>query len=212
MKNETLKKLKKGQRIMFPVSELIHPDYNPRTISKEAMIGLKASIDRFGIVQEIVINKRNGHIVGGNQRVDAAIEKGFKEVPIFVVDLPESEEKVLNITLNNPAIQGDFDYLKLEPLLLELREGLGDLVLEELKLDTLTPDLTMPEDEYKGMPNYESNSLGAYKQIIVSFQNDEDIKEFSKLIKQNITLKTKSIWYPKVEKESTKDISYQDAE
>jgi len=37
------------------------------------------------------------------------------------------------------------------------------------------------------------------QQIIVSFATREDVKDFAKLIKQNLTHKSNSIWFPKVE-------------
>ena len=123
----------------FKIKDLIPAPYNPRTISDSALSGLRASIKRFGYVDPIIRNS-NGHIIGGHQRIKALLAEGYDpdtEIEVVLVDIPEIEEKALNIALNNPAIQGDFDYLKLEPLLLELREGLGDLVLEELKLDEL---------------------------------------------------------------------------
>jgi len=125
----------------FKIKDLIPAPYNPRTISDSALSGLRASIKRFGYVDPIIRNS-NGHIIGGHQRIKALLAEGYDpdtEIEVVLVDIPEIEEKALNIALNNPAIQGDFDYLKLEPLLLELREGLGDLVLEELKLDSLIP-------------------------------------------------------------------------
>lgn len=212
MVNDSLKKLQKGDRVMFPVDKLIHPDYNPRKISPDAMEGLKSSIERFGIVQEIVVNKRNGHIIGGNQRVDAAIAKGIKEVPIYVEDIPESEEKVLNVTLNNLHIQGKFDNELLEPLLEEIQEDIGEEDYNSLLLDDIIPTPTDVNEEWQGMPEYESENLGAFKQIIVSFKTAEDVQDFAKLLRQKIHPKTKSIWFPQVEIDSTKDIRYADAE
>src|ERR1039457_1856925 len=88
----------------------LHPaTYNPRTISDRAMGGLTNSMERFGVVQPIVWNKRTGNIVGGHQRYKVLVEKGEKEVDVVVVDVDEKEELALNITLNNPEIQGEFD-------------------------------------------------------------------------------------------------------
>src|SRR6266852_1799495 len=82
--------------------------YNPRTIAKDAAQGLRASIRRFGLVQPIVWNSRTKHVVGGHQRIDALKSLGKTEAQVVVVDLPESEEKALNVTLNNPNIEGQF--------------------------------------------------------------------------------------------------------
>ena len=122
--------------IVKPPSELTAAPYNPRTISDTALAGLKASIDKFGLVAPVVWNKRTGHVVGGHQRIRALEMSGATEAPVVVVDLPESEEKALNVTLNNPGIQGEFtpDVL---PMLDELEEldpiGFGELQLGPLR-------------------------------------------------------------------------------
>ena len=104
-----------------PLSELVAAPYNPRVITDEAMAGLQASIDRFGLVQPVVWNERTGHVVGGHQRIKVLEQSGATETQVVVVDLPESEEKALNITLNNPHIAGEFT-LDVLPLLDELEE------------------------------------------------------------------------------------------
>ena len=55
------------------------------------------------------------------------------------------------------------------------------------------------KDSWKGMPEFVNNDNLPYKSIKISFRNEEDYQEFAKLIEQNLTEKTKSIWYPKLE-------------
>jgi hypothetical protein len=58
---------------------------------------------------------------------------------------------------------------------------------------------TLYDDEWQGMPEYISEDKTPYQQIIVSFENREDVAAFSKLLGQTITPNTRSIYYPKVE-------------
>jgi DNA modification methylase len=87
-------------------------EYNPRVISDDALKGLQKSLTRFGCVEPIIVNIRDNRnvIVGGHQRHKALTELhgGDYECTCIVVDLSVSEEKTLNVTLNNPHIQGDF--------------------------------------------------------------------------------------------------------
>ena len=110
-------------------------EYNPRKISDQAMQGLSASIDRFGLVQPVVWNRRTERIVGGHQRLKALREQGIEETEVIVVDLPKSEEKALNISLNSPAISGEFTD-ELEALLAEIQSD-EPVIFEELLLDQL---------------------------------------------------------------------------
>ena len=108
-----------GKKIAFIIkklSELKHPDYNPRRISKLAKNKLAQSIKEFGLLSKIVINTHPGReniIVGGNQTVDVAKELGYEEVQVAEVCLPLEKEKMLNIILNNPNVGGTWDETKL---------------------------------------------------------------------------------------------------
>jgi DNA modification methylase len=140
------------------VSTLVPAPYNPRTITEEAARGLRASVERFGLVVPLVWNKRTKRVVAGHQRIDALKRLGRSEAQIIVVDLPESEEKALNITLNNPAITGEFTD-DLQALLAELSQ-LPDF--GELRLDALleTPVNDIVEDEVPDPPKTPITKLG----------------------------------------------------
>lgn len=58
------------------------------------------------------------------------------------------------------------------------------------------------EIEWQGMPEFR-NENHQYMQIVVHFKEEEDVNEFSKLLKQTITDKTKSIWFPKPGKKAS---------
>lgn len=126
------------------LADLDPAPYNPRTISKEAMQGLTASLRRFGLVQPIVWNKRSKQIVGGHQRREALMDHGVLEADVLVVDLPPDEEKALNITLNNPAIGGEFTD-DLQDMLADLREQMPE-TFTELRLEDLLVDLTRHDE------------------------------------------------------------------
>ena len=70
----------------------------------------------------------------------------------------------------------------------------------------------LPEDEketeWRGMPDFNQPENGAVRQIIVSFYKSEDVEVFAKLLNQNITKKTKSIWFPARDKNNVADLFY----
>lgn len=114
--------------------------HNPRTITEDAKAGLAASMDRFGNVGVIVWNKRSGNIVGGHQRYAILLEHNGKKhkAQTCVVDLSSTDEKALNITLNNPAIAGEFTE-HLGRLLSEIAAETPHSLYDALMLDALTP-------------------------------------------------------------------------
>lgn len=56
------------------------------------------------------------------------------------------------------------------------------------------------EIEWQGMPEFVQKKKTPYAKIIVRFENENDLLEFSKIIGQKLNNKTKSIWYPKLER------------
>lgn len=120
------------------LAELLPADYNPRKISKSALLGLKNSIQKFGYVEPIIWNEKTGCIVGGHQRATALKLAGIEEVDVVVVSLDERDEKALNVTLNNKEIQGDWDEEKLAGILRDIQD-LPEF--SDLRLDSLIKDL-----------------------------------------------------------------------
>ena len=55
---------------------------------------------------------------------------------------------------------------------------------------------------WTGMPEFEQEKNPPYKKLIVSFRTKEDYDEFAKLIDQKLTMKTKSIWHPRLDREA----------
>jgi hypothetical protein len=71
-------------------------------------------------------------------------------------------------------------------------------------------DLDETETEWRGMPEFEQPDNGAFRQIIISFDDQAGIDAFQALIKQNITNKTKSIWFPPRERNNVVDLFWID--
>ena len=69
------------------VGDLDPAPYNPRSISPDALDGLRHSVERFGLVEPIVWNRRTGHVVGGHQRLKVLQRLGEQETQVVVVDL-----------------------------------------------------------------------------------------------------------------------------
>ena len=116
-------------------------DYNPRIMDAEAKKRLKKNIAKHGLVSALTWNKRTGNLVGGHQRLEQldALEKNKDyELTVCVVDVDEREEAALNVQLNNPSMQGEWDFDKLAMMAddfdLDLKDDLG---FTELDIDLM---------------------------------------------------------------------------
>lgn len=117
---------------LVPVGKLNPADYNPRFKLKpgmDAYARLKKSLERWGLVQPLVWNKRTGNVVGGNQRL-GVIKREFpatKGIMCTVVNMSIEEEKALNVALNNPSLSSDWDLTLLPDVMLSLSTDLQEL-------------------------------------------------------------------------------------
>lgn len=133
------------------IDKLISPEYNPREITDKEMEKLKRSIEEFGYVDPIIVNKHNNHIIGGNQRYEVLKALDYDEVEVVYVDEKDpNREKALNIALNK--ISGEWDFEKLDKIFEEMRIDDFDISItgfdEDLEYDTAElDDLYTEEDE-----------------------------------------------------------------
>ena len=93
---------------------LISAEYNPRQLKKEQYQNIKDSIQRFGFVDPVIINKnkdRKNIVIGGHQRIKVAKDLKYTEIPCLELDLTLDKEKELNIRLNKNVGEWDYDIL-----------------------------------------------------------------------------------------------------
>ena len=158
------------------LSELIPAEYNPRKITKQEQQKLSNNLKEFGLVDPIIINLKNNHIIGGHQRYQtllndntitnneslSLIELGdigwaFDDSEFKIND--ETHEKLLNISLNK--IDGSWDYSKLIQTLQDIQETSFDITLtgfHDIELSALDHEIDMEisddlfGDEYYDIP------------------------------------------------------------
>lgn len=97
-------------------SDIHGAEYNPRVISEDARKRLRKMLAKHGLVQPLVWNRRTGNLVAGHQRlaaIDSLERSQDYDLQVAVVDVDEREERVLNVQLNNPSMQGEWDLDKL---------------------------------------------------------------------------------------------------
>ena len=140
------------------VNELKPAKYNPRIELKkedESYQRIKSSIEEFGLVDPLIVNKRNMTIIGGHQRYNILKDLGYETAECILVDLDEKQEKRLNLSLNKNS--GFWDETKLEELFNELNltqeelfaTGFSDEEIENLKTDFIE-DLLQEDFSDKG--------------------------------------------------------------
>jgi len=58
------------------------------------------------------------------------------------------------------------------------------------------------------MPEFKQEKKEEFQKIIVRFDCLKDVEEFAEIIGQKLTSKTKSIWFPKLDRHKNKGVYY----
>jgi len=102
---EEEKKLKDGEEIVQNIKTIeIEPNRNqPRkSFHAESIEELSKSIERYGVIQPIIVTKKDGYyeIVAGERRWRAAKKAGLKEMPCIVRESDERKNKEIALIEN----------------------------------------------------------------------------------------------------------------
>lgn len=170
------------------INDLKPAEYNPRIMPQTEQNKLENNLKTFGLVDPIIIDLTDDNtVIGGHQRLEALknindeqelhllklgdIGLVFKELDFKIKD--KNDQRALNLSLNK--IQGDWDYGKLDDLLMELNEenynleltgfDKTDILLEndiDIDIDMIY-DETEPnqinEDGTSNDPDYKQNLI-----------------------------------------------------
>lgn len=170
------------------------------------------SIREHGFYRNIVISQ-DGTILAGHGVVEASRRLGFLEIPVIRMNYKSDEPRALKLLAGDNEIQhlAEVDDRALTELLRELADmddllgtGYDEMMLANLAMVSRPASEIADLDaasQWVGLPEYDME--GEHKiQIIMNFVNEEDRKEFCKLLGLEVSeIATKgtgkSIWWPK---------------
>lgn len=182
--------------------EIKNADYNPRLIDKEAKKRLKNGIRKHGLVSALTWNKRTGNLVGGHQRIeqlDALEGRNDYDLTVCVIDVDERDEALLNVQLNNPSMQGDWDMDKLADMAVDFDLSFDDMGFSKMDVDFMfdgddrfselfeTPEAEMVKSRLDEIKDARANSMDKLKErnsinfyVTVVFEDEAERDQFMK--------------------------------
>lgn len=191
--------------------------YNPRIMDEKAKKRLRKNIAKHGLVAALTWNKRTGNLVGGHQRLEQldALEKTKDyDLTVCVVDVDEREEAALNVQLNNPSMQGEWDLDKLANMTEEFDLDLSeDLAFTETDIDFMFEgddrfSQLFETEEGEKMRGDLEKVKAARKQSVDNLKDRNNINWYTVIVFENETDRDafmKEISIPKYEKYVTED-------
>lgn len=84
-----------------PIDEITGSEYNPRSITPEALEALQYSIRRFGMVKPLIVNAADNVITAGHQRKKAATAIGLRHLPCIRINSPNLQDEILFNLMHN---------------------------------------------------------------------------------------------------------------
>jgi hypothetical protein len=170
---------------------------------------LASSLEQYGAGRSVLID-RDGNLIAGNKTAQQAANAGIEDVIVVQTDgtqlvavqrtdLSMDDPKALGLAVadnrsSEVGLQWDADVLKELSVDLDLQPYFTEAELADLT-GTALPDPDDAEDEWNGMPEAENEDV-AKRHLTIHFLTEQDVLDFANLIQQQITDKTKYIWYP----------------
>lgn len=181
--------------------------------SKEQVERLSRIIEYQGWRYPVKVSNRSGFVTSGHGRIEAALLKNWSSVPVNYQDYDSDEQEYADVQADNAiASWAELDFSGINSDLGDLGPDF-DIDFLGLKNFLLEPAERLdPDDEWEGMPEFSHDDKTSYQKLIVHFPNELAVKDFSRLVKQSITDKTRSIWFPKAEIEKMMDKRYSSSE
>ncbi len=162
------------------IRDLKQAEYNPRQLTEQQHKELVESLEKFGFVDPILINKnksRKNVIIGGHQRVKVATMLGIAKVPCVELDLSLEKEKELNVRLNKNTGEWDWDMLANNFDTDDLLNW--GFIEQELGVDSsLTFEVN---NNYDQTIEYPEDAQTSHVRMIQLFLNDETEPVFKKM-------------------------------
>ena len=131
----------------IPLGKLRAAEWNANEPGAELVRKLRRSIERFGLVANLVVRKhptRRGafEVLSGNHRLDILRELGFDEAPCVVVDVDDARARLLAVALNRG---GENDPQAYSRLIADVVDALGsaDELVELLPESTESIDAAL---------------------------------------------------------------------
>jgi hypothetical protein len=173
-------------------SELILNPKNWRTHPMAQRDALRGVIKEVGYADALIARDTDEGLIllDGHLRAEITPED---EIPVLVLDVTEEEADIILATLDPLSAMANSDFGQLSKLIESLdieNDDINDL------LDDLLGNTTDPDDEWEGMPEYESEDISAWHTVKVHFKDQEALDHFSELVGQSLTDTTKFIWHP----------------
>jgi hypothetical protein len=161
------------------VNDIKFDDTNPNILTPEQMIALKSTMEKYGFLAPVILNK-NLEVIDGEHRVTVYKELKKETIPAYVLDIDTIDKKILRQLMNK--LRGEHDPFKDKEEFKMIYEAgrLNDftnlLALNITDFDkVINPPMDIDDNrESEKVEISQENYLnGTIKQMILFFSNED---------------------------------------
>jgi len=166
------------------ISEIKSNPNNPRKIKPDQLAKLKKSISDFPQMLEMrpIVVDSNNVVLGGNMRLKAITELGYKEVPVIQVDeLTPEQQKQFIIKDNVNYGDWDWDVLNSANWNLDYLNGWGLDIPKWLNDDDAEPEFDM-STSHQGLNSYINSKVKQITLFLSAEQYEDTINKLDSLM------------------------------
>lgn len=129
----------------LPIDSLKPWDNNPK---KHNSAAISDSVEEFGVMKPILVQKDTHRIIAGHGRLDAFRAAGLAEVPVIEHDIDDARAKAYALIDNQTTISGGWDGTLLELNLQDITLELPDLDMTLFGFSEKQAGKTAKEDDF----------------------------------------------------------------
>lgn len=179
--------------VKMKISDLIEFPNNVRVHTKRNLDALKKSLEEFGQVKNIIVQKSTNYIVAGNGLYQAAKALGWDEITCNVIDIEDDKAKALCILDNRSGDLSQMDEKNLLDMLKDFDADMLDLTgYNDKELDkmlqfqegTLFENEDKPKEKKKKKEPISSDDQVSFVLMGYPFvlADPDEIKEIQKIV------------------------------
>ena len=191
------------------LANLVPHPRNPNKHSEKQISILAKIMKHQGWRHPVTVSNRSGFVIAGHGRIEAAKLNGWTEAPIDRQDFANEADEYAHMVADNKIAElADLDLQMVDEDAIKLGESL-DLDLLGIPYFQLGTDTDNdPEKQWVDMPEFEQKSKESHRHVVVHFTCAEDCATFFRAIGQPDTGVTKSIWFPRQERQDSESKRY----
>lgn len=95
--------------VTMNISDLVPDPKNPRTHDQRNLDAIRSSLDTYGQVEPILVQKSTNMVIAGNGRMSAMKSLGWDTVVVALLDVDDKEARELSIALNRSGELAGWD-------------------------------------------------------------------------------------------------------